>query len=66
MEISVLLAGDLEFRTAVNAALAGQYSVVEVDSVNAAADALLAAKPYLACVDVRAASPAGIAICRRI
>ena len=66
MEISVLLAGDLEFRTAVNAALDGKYSVVEVDSVNAAADALLAAKPYLACVDVRAASPAGIAICRRI
>src|SRR5947209_5924043 len=66
MEISVLLAGDLEFRSAVNTALDGKYSVVEVDSVHAAADALLAAKPYLACIDLRSSSMAGTAICRRI
>jgi putative two-component system response regulator len=62
----VLLAGDLEFRTAVSAALDGKYSVVEVEAVDAAAEALLAAKPYLACVDVRGATAAGLAICRRI
>jgi putative two-component system response regulator len=66
VQISVLLAGDREFRTAVNAALDGKYSVVEAESVNAAADALLAAKPYLACVDMRGSSQAGVAICRRI
>jgi putative two-component system response regulator len=64
--LSVLLAGDLEFRIAVAAALGTGYSFVEVETVNAAADALLAAKPSLAFVDLRASSSAGTAICRRI
>src|SRR5437773_5251089 len=66
MQISVLLAGDNSFRQAVGAALDGEYSAIEVDSVNAAADALLAGRPALALVDLRGASPAGLAICRRI
>ena len=65
MGISVLLAGDLPFRTAIAAALDG-FAIVEVDSVNAAADALLAAKPSLACVDLRGDSQTGYAICGRI
>ncbi len=66
MQISVLLAGDQGFRTTVGSALGPEYSVVEVDSVHSAADALLAAKPALAFVDLRGSSETGLAICRRI
>jgi putative two-component system response regulator len=67
MGISVLVAGDIGFREAVAAALGSDYALIEADSVNAAADALLAAKPALAVVDLRATSSgAGNATCRRI
>src|SRR5258708_35994559 len=66
MPISVLLAGDREFRAALAEALAGDYGLVEVDSVLAAADALLASRAYVAFVDMRGGSPVGVAICRRI
>src|SRR5882724_11171692 len=66
MRISVLLAGDLAFREALAAALGGDYGLIEADSVNAAAEALLAARPALAVVDLRGDSGAGGAICRRI
>src|SRR5258708_13323574 len=66
MPISVLLAGDREFRAALAEALAGDYGLVEVDSVLAAADALLASRAYVAFVDMRGGSPVGGAICRRI
>jgi putative two-component system response regulator len=66
MLISVLLAGDARFRSDLAGALGKDYSIVEVDSVNAAADALLAAKPHLAFVDLRNGSQVGVAVCRRI
>jgi putative two-component system response regulator len=66
MAISVLLAGDLEFRGALVTALGRDYQIIEADSVNEAADALLAAKPYLAFVDLRNGSQVGVAVCRRI
>src|SRR5216684_3130697 len=66
MSISVLLAGDREFRAALAEALGGDYGLVEVDSVLAAADALLASRAYVAFVDMRGGSPVGVAICRRI
>jgi putative two-component system response regulator len=66
MPIPVLLAGDLDFRAAVGDALGRDYSVVEVDAVNEAADALLAARPALVFIDLRSSSSAGLAICRRI
>ncbi len=66
MAIPVLLAGDLEFRAGLAAALGRDYSIVEVDSVNDAADALLAAKPYLAFVDLRNGAQVGVAVCKRI
>jgi putative two-component system response regulator len=65
MAISVLVAGDVAFREAIAAALGSDYGLIEADSVNAAADALLASKPALAVVDLRGSS-AGSAICRRI
>jgi len=52
-------------RETVAAVLGTDYTVIETDSVGAAADALLASKPTLAFVDLRR-SPAGSAICRRI
>lgn len=64
MAIPVLLAGDQEFCGVLSAALGPEYSLVEVRSVNTAADALLAARPALAFVDAR--GEAGISICRRI
>ena len=66
MPIPVLLAGDQEFRAAVGDALGADYSIVEVDAVNQAADALLAARPALVFIDLRSSSSAGLAICRRI
>jgi len=66
MRISVLLAGDVAFRGAIASALGNDYGLIEVDSVNSAADALLAARPALALVDLRGGSAAGSAICRRI
>ena len=65
MLISVLLAGDKQFRAALAAALGADYAIVEVDSVNQAADSLLAAKPNLAFVDMRDGSQVGVAVCRR-
>jgi putative two-component system response regulator len=64
--ISVMLAGDAGFRAAVGQGLGGPYSLIEVDSVLSAADALLAARPTMAVVDLRGRSDAGVAICRRI
>ena len=66
MPISVLLAGDDEFRAALAAALGDEYALVEADSVGRAADALLAAKVGMAFVDLRGRSGVGEAICRRI
>jgi putative two-component system response regulator len=66
MAISVLVAGDLSFRSTLAEALGSDYSIVEVKSVLAAAGALLAARPAIAFVDLRNDSPIGGAICRRI
>jgi putative two-component system response regulator len=66
MSAQVLLAGDLEFRSAVARALGPAYGIVEVESVQSAADALLAAKPSLVVVDLRGSTEAGIAVCGRI
>ena len=66
MGVSVLLAGDHEFRAVLARALGPGYGFVEADSVAAAADALLAGKPAIAFVDLRGASSTGEAVCRRI
>jgi putative two-component system response regulator len=66
MAIFVLLAGDQDFRAGVAARLGDGYGLVEVDSVNAAADAMLSGKPALAFVDLRGHSAVGEAVCRRI
>src|SRR4051812_22583419 len=66
MKISVLLAGDTSFRETVGTALEGEYAAIEVDSVNDAAEALLAGRPALALIDLRGRSAVGLAICRRI
>ena len=66
MGISVLAAGDLAFREALAAALGSDYALIETDSATAAADALLAARPAVAFVDLRGGSAAGSAVCRRI
>ena len=66
MPISVLLAGDPEFRSALASALGDGYGIVEVESVASAADALLAGKPAIAFVDLRAGTSVGEAVCRRI
>ena len=66
MAISVLVAGDIAFREAIAAALGSDFALIETDSVNAAAEALLASKPTLAVVDLRGPSGSGSAICRRI
>src|SRR2546423_8588164 len=66
MGISFLAAGDLSFREALAAALGKDYGLIETDSVTAAADALLAARPAVAFVDLRGDSAAGSAVCRRI
>src|SRR5256885_10656472 len=66
MAISVLVAGDIAFREAIAAALGREYTLVETESVTAAADALLASKPAVAFGDLRGESPAGGRIFRRI
>ncbi|TMA28193.1 MAG: HD domain-containing protein [Deltaproteobacteria bacterium] len=66
MAISVLLAGDQDFRAALGSVLGGDYSFIEVDSVAKAADALLASRPHLVFVDLRNGSQIGVAVCRRI
>jgi putative two-component system response regulator len=66
MTASVLLAGDLQFRGAVARSLGSTYGIVEVDSVQSAAEALLASRPALAVVDLRWPAKAGAAICGRI
>jgi putative two-component system response regulator len=66
MTISVLVAGDQDFRGAVASVLGRDYALIEVDSVNNAAEALLASRPYLAFVDLRNGSQVGVAVCRRI
>ena len=66
MTVSVLLAGDRAFRAAIGDALGPGHSVVEVESVAGAAQALLAAKPQVAFVDLRGGSAVGGAILLRI
>jgi cyclic di-GMP phosphodiesterase len=66
MAISVLVAGDVSFRSALAEALGSGHVIVEADSVVAAAGALLAARPAIAFVDLRNHSPIGGAVCRRI
>ena len=66
MVASVLLAGDVEFRSAVARALGGSYGYVEADSVQSAAEALLASRPSIAVVDLRGGTETGQAICGRI
>jgi putative two-component system response regulator len=66
MRASVLLAGDLEFRSAVARALGNSYDLVEADSVQSAAEALLAGRPSVAVVDLRGGTETGQAICGRI
>jgi putative two-component system response regulator len=66
MGISVLVAGDAAFREGLATVLGSDYVLIETDSVNAAADALLASRPALALVDLRFDSAPGSAICRRI
>lgn len=66
MAVPVLLAGDREFRAVMAHALGHGYGIVEVESVSAAADALLAGKPAIAFVDLRGPSRTGEAVCRRI
>jgi putative two-component system response regulator len=66
MGITVLVAGDAVFREAIATALGSDYVLIETDSVNAAADVLLASRPALAFVDLRFDSAPGSAICRRI
>src|SRR5256885_5417529 len=66
MAISVMVAGDIAFREAIAAALGREYTLVETESVTAAADALLASKPVVAFVDLRGGSITGSAMCRRI
>ena len=66
MAITVLVAGDAAFRETLAVVLGTDYVLIETDSVNAAADALLASKPALAFVDLHGDSAAGSAICRRI
>src|SRR4051812_37558659 len=66
MAISVLVAGDLAFRSALAEALGSDYAIVEAESVVAAAGALLASRAAIAFVDLRNHSPIGGAVCRRI
>jgi putative two-component system response regulator len=62
----VLLAGDVGFRGTLARALGDGVTIVEVDSVKSAAEALLASRPMLAVVDLRGATEAGAAIIGRI
>ena len=64
--LSVLLAGDRAFRSSLAEALGSQYSLIEVDAVRAAAEALLASRPHLCVIDMRGGSAVGQAICRRV
>jgi putative two-component system response regulator len=66
MAISVLVAGDVPFRSALAAALGSEYAIVEAESVLAAAGALLASRATIAFVDLRNDSRVGGAVCRRI
>ncbi|MFL5373449.1 MAG: HD-GYP domain-containing protein [Myxococcales bacterium] len=64
-EIRLLVAGDEPFRAEVGRALSNQWALVQAQAVADAAQALLASRPDVALVDVRAGA-AGLAICRRI
>ncbi|MFL5294223.1 MAG: HD domain-containing phosphohydrolase [Myxococcales bacterium] len=64
-EIRLLVAGDEPFRAEVGRALSNQWALVQAQAVADAAQALLASRPDVALVDVRAGG-AGLAICRRI
>ena len=64
-EMRLLVAGDEPFRSEVGRALSNNWSVVQAQAVADAAQALLASRPDLALLDVRAGS-SGLAICRRI
>jgi putative two-component system response regulator len=64
-EIRLLVAGDEAFRSEVGKALSNVWPVVEAQAVTDAAQALLASRPEVAVLDVRAGN-VGLAICRRI
>ena len=64
-ELRILLAGDPAFRSGVATALGAWWTVVEAANVSDAAQALLAARPAVAILDLRAGGD-GQAICRRI
>jgi putative two-component system response regulator len=64
-QLRILLAGDPAFRTGVGEALGAAWDVVEAGDVSAAADALLAARPAAALVDLRPGAD-GLAVCKRI
>jgi putative two-component system response regulator len=66
MPISVLVAGDVSFRSALGEALGSDYTIVEAGSVVAAAGALVASGAAIAFVDLRGDSRMGDAVCRRI
>jgi len=64
-DLRILLAGDATFRADVGAALGSKWPVVEAADVAEAADALLAARPAAALLDLRPGAD-GEAVCRRI
>ena len=64
MALPLLVAGDVEFRSVLGRQLGTEYSILEVDSATAAADMLLASRPYAVFVDAR--GEAGLSVCRRI
>jgi putative two-component system response regulator len=67
MPVQLLLAGDLEFRTVIAGALGGGgWALVEADGAVSAAEAMLAARPDIAIVDLRGPSPVGLAVVGRI
>ena len=61
----ILIAGDPAFRSGVGTALGTSCTVVEAANVAEAADALLAARPEAAIVDLRPGAE-GDSVCRRI
>ena len=64
-ELRILLAGDPAFRSDVAIALGNWWTVVEASNVSDAAEALLAARPAVAVLDLRPGGD-GHAVCRRI
>jgi putative two-component system response regulator len=64
-EPRLLLAGDEQFRARVGSALSNNWTLVEANSIAAAAEAVLASRPEAALLDLRPGAE-GDAICRRI